>query len=524
MKIRRLMLAAWVVLGPLCARAEVKLPALFSAHMVLQAEANVAVWGRAAAGETVTVTIAGQSKTTQTGADGKWLVKLDKLKASSESQVLTVRGRNTITVQDVLVGEVWLASGQSNMEMQLNGRLHGKVDRADEESAAATYPAIRLFVHDAPFAIYEVPVPPAQALADRAGAWRVCSPQTVTNFSAIGYFFARDLHQRLGVPVGIISAAVGGTPIEAWTSLATQQAQPVLAPLLADWQKRLANFQPEREQQAFLEKKQAWLKQRAVAVKKGEAAPKAPAPFKNLGVMAPGALFNGVIAPLAPYALRGCLWYQGERNAAGPFTRLYGAQLQTLIADWRARWGDEFYFAWVQLPRFQKEQRLPSEPEGWGVAVRDGMRRTLAVPRTGMAITMDLGGEKAGHPTNKQDYAARLSLLALHEVYGQNITAWTGPLFRSVQREGNRMLVSFDHADGLKAASGALAGFALAGSDQKFVWASAKIEGGKVIAWSDTVREPVAIRYSWAANPKGNLVNGAGLPASPFCSDDGVGK
>ena len=507
----------------LCVRAEVTLPALLSDHMVLQADTTVAVWGWAAAGETVTISIAGQSKTTQAGADGKWMVKLDKLKASGESQTLTVRGRNTLMVRDVLVGEVWLASGQSNMEMQLTG-LHGKVDRADEEVAAAQYPAIRLFVHDAPFTIYDVTMPPSQPLADRAGAWRVCSPQTVTNFSAIGYFFARDLHQRLGVPVGIISAAVGGTPIEAWTSLFAQQAQPMLKPLLDDWQKRLTNFQPEREQRDFLEKKQAWLKQRADAIKKGGTAPKAPLPFKNLGVMAPGSLFNGVIAPLVPYTLRGCLWYQGERNAVGPFAKLYGTQLQTLIADWRARWGAEFYFAWVQLPRFQKEQRLPSEPDGWGVAVRDGMRRALAVPRTGMAITMDLGGEKTGHPTNKRDYAARLSLLALHDVYGRNIPIWSGPLFRSVRRDGIKMIVAFDHADGLKAVSGELCGFAIASSDQKFVWASAKFEDGKVVVWSDAVREPVAVRYAWAANPKCNLGNGAGLPASPFRSDDWAGK
>ena len=523
MNMRCLISTALVALGALCTRAEVTLPALFSDHMVLQADANVAVWGWAAAGETVTISIAGQSKSTQAGADGKWMVKLDKLKASEESQILIVRGRNALVVRDVLVGEVWLASGQSNMEMQLNG-LHGKVDRADEEIAAAQYPGIRLFVHDVPFTIYEVPVPPSQPLADRAGAWRVCSPQTVASFSAIGYFFARDLHKQLGVPVGIISAAVGGTPIEAWTSLAAQQAQPTLKPLLDDWQKRIANFQPEHEQKDFLEKKQTWLKQRADAVKKVGTAPKAPSPFKNLGVMVPGGLFNGVMAPLAPYTLRGCLWYQGERNAVGPFSKLYGLQLQTLIADWRARWGAEFYFAWVQLPRFQKEQRLPSEPEGWGVAVRDEMRRTLAVPRTGMAITIDLGGEREGHPTNKQDYAARLSLVALHDVYGRNSPVWSGPLFRSAKRVGNKMRMTFDHAEGLKAASGELCGFAIAGSDQNFVWATAKVEGGAVVVWSDAVREPVAVRYAWAANPKCNLVNSAGLPASPFRSDDWAGK
>ena len=509
-----------VALNSLSARANVKLPAVFSEHMVVQADAPVTVWGWADTGEAVSVSIAGQSQTTTTGADGKWMVKLAKLKPSGEPQTLTVKGKNSLTVKDVLVGEVWLASGQSNMEMQLKGKLHGSVDRADEEIAAANFTQIRMFVHDAPFAIYELPVPPSEPLSDRPGQWRVCSPQTVADFSALGYFFARDLHQQLGVPVGILSAAVGGTPIEAWTSLAPQQSEPTLKPVLDDWQKRVTNFEPEREQKEFLQKKKLWLKQRSEATKKGEPAPKSPAAFKNLRVMTPGGLFNGVIAPLVPYTMRGCIWYQGERNAAGPFTGLYGAQLRTLIADWRARWGDEFYFAWVQLPRFQKEQRLPSEPTGWGVAVREEMRKTLAVPRTGMAITIDYGGEKDGHPTNKADFAARLSPLVLHDVYGKNIPVWSGPRLRAAQLDNDRMVLTFDHATGLKASSGELQGFAIAGSDRKFVWAKVKIDGEQVIVWSDSVREPAAVRYGWAANPKCNLVNAAGFPASPFRTDD----
>jgi sialate O-acetylesterase len=501
-------------------RADVKLPAIFSDHMVLQAERAVAVWGWARAGEAITVSISGQTQTAQADADGKWTVKLDPLKAASEPRTLLVKGGNTIAVHDVLVGEVWLASGQSNMEMQLKGKMHGSVDHADEEIAAANHPGIRVFVHDAPFAIYELPVPPPEPLADRPGAWRVCSPQTVADFSALGYFFARDLHRQLGVPVGIVCAAVGGTPIEAWTSLLAQQSEPKLKPVLDDWQKRLANFEPEREQEEFLEKKTAWLKQRSEATKKGEAGPKAPLPFKNLRVMTPGGLFNGVIAPLVPYTIRGVIWYQGERNSAGPLTGYYGVQLRTMIADWRARWGDEFYFAWVQLPGFQKSQVAPSEPKGWGVTVRDEMRKTLAVPRTGMAITIDLGGEKAGHPTNKADFAARLSLLVLHDVYAQPIAIWSGPLFRTAQREGGKMVLTFDHANGLKAAAGEIEGFSIAGSDQKFVWAKTSVVDGKVIVRADAVPEPVAVRYGWAANPKCNLVNGAGLPASPFRTDD----
>jgi sialate O-acetylesterase len=501
-------------------RAEVKLPAVISDHMVLQARAGAAIWGWAEAGEEVTVAIADHRRTTKAAADGKWMVTLDKLEPSSEPRTLTVQGRNTLTVQDVLVGEVWLAAGQSNMEMTIKDKLHGSVDRADEEIAEANFPQIRVFVHDAPFSIYETRVPPAEPLADRPGQWRVCSPETVADFSAIGYFFARELHTQLREPIGILTAAVGGTPIEAWTSLAVQQSAPPLQPLLADWQERVGSFDPAREQQEFLLKKAAWLKQRSAAVKLGEPPPKAPAPFKNVRVTAPGGLFNGVIAPLVPYTIRGCIWYQGERNSAGPFTSLYGLQLRTLITDWRARWGTEFYFAWMQLPRFQKEQRAPSEPNGWGVAVRDEMRKTLAVPATGMAITIDLGGEKEGHPTNKADYAARLSPLVLHDVHGQQIPIRSGPLFRTAQRNGDKIEIAFDHAQGLKPASGELEGFAIAGADQKFVWAKASVAGEKVMVWSETVKEPAAVRYAWAANPKCNLVNAAGLPASPFRTDD----
>jgi sialate O-acetylesterase len=511
---------AWMLSAMPGAAAELKLPAIISDHMVLQAEKPAAIWGWAAPGDQVTATIAGRSQTTQTGADGKWQVTFGKLPASAQPQTLTVQGRTTLTVNDVLVGEVWLASGQSNMAMQIKGKLHGAVERADEEIAAAKYPAIRMFLHDTPFAIYELPTPPGEALADRPGTWQVCSPETVADFSAIGYFFARDLHRELRVPVGIVCAAVGGTPIEAWTSLTAQQAEPTLGPLLADWTKRLTNFDPPTEQQAFLDAKQKWQKQRSAALKQKQPAPKAPAPFKNLRVMTPGGLFNGAIAPLAPYSMRGCIWYQGERNAAGPFTGLYGIQLKTLIADWRTRWGDEFYFAWVQLPRFQKEQRLPSEPKGWGVAVRDEMRKALTLPHTGMAITIDLGGENDGHPMNKTDFAARLSPVVLREVYDRPIEFWTGPLFRTAQRDGGKIVLKFEHATGLKAATGELQGFAVAGADQKFVWGKALIDGETVTVWSDEVPEPVAVRYGWAANPKCNLVNGGGLPASPFRTDD----
>ncbi|HEX4149178.1 MAG TPA: sialate O-acetylesterase, partial [Pirellulales bacterium] len=471
--LRALAVLAGIVCGGAPSSAAVKLPAIFSDHMVIQAGTEVPVWGLAEPGEEVTVSLAGQNRSETADAAGKWRVKLEALEPSDEPQVMHVTGRNALAVSDVLVGEVWLASGQSNMEMQL-----ARVDRAPEEQAAANYPRMRMFIYDHPYNIYELAVPPSRPQADGNGRWWVCTPENAARFSALGYFFARDLQRQLGTSVGIIDAAVGGTPIEAWTSLAAQQADLQLQDLLTGWRQTLSQFNPEQNLQAFNAAKKAWLNERSDARRQGRPDPKAPAAFKNLRVMEPGGLFNGVIAPLVPYAIRGVIWYQGERNAQGPTTGLYGEQLTTLIGDWRTRWGDDFYFAWVQLPNYQRPQREPSEPAGWGVAVRDGMRRALALPRTGMAVTIDLGGATAGHPTNKADFARRLSLLALHDVYRQPITIWCGPIFRSARRAGDKMVITLDHASGLKAAPaagannspGELRGFAIAGSDRKFVW------------------------------------------------------
>jgi sialate O-acetylesterase len=510
-----------ILLGASLARAAVSLPAVISDHMVLQAGKPAPVWGWAEPGESVTVSFAGQALTTVASADRSWRVTLAPLAANAQAQVLTVTGKNTLTVNDVLVGEAWLCSGQSNMEMQLKG-LHGQVDHADQEIAAANYPLIRMFQFREVYDIYQLPVPPREPQTDRAGNWIVCSPQTAAKFIALGYFFARELHQQLnGVPVGLVHSSVGGTPIEAWTSLSAQQAVPELNPVLADWKKRLAGYDSAADLAKANEVKASWEKARDAAKAEGKPAPKAPAAWKNLQVSEPAGLFNGMIQPLVPYAVRGVLWYQGERNAAGPLTYYYGLQLKTLIADWRQRWNDELYFAWVQIPNYQKLQKAPSEPNGWGVWVREGQRRALSVPHTAMAVTIDLANETAGHPTNKADYSHRLALLALHDVYGKSIPVWSGPIYRDVSHEGDHLIVTFDHATGLHARSGELAGFAIAGADKKFVWAQARVDGDRVVVSSETVKDPVAVRYSWAANPIGNLVNAADLPASPFATDDG---
>ena len=520
MKTRLLLLLPLVLASGLGTTwADVRLPSLFSDHMVVQAERSIAVWGWAAPGEAVNVALGDRTAAATADVQGKWVARLATPAASRASHTLVVRGTNTLTIRDVLVGEVWLCSGQSNMEMQLKG-LHGQVDRADAEIAAADFPQIRMFQPDEVYDIYQLKVPPEAVQPDLPGKWIVCTPATAAKFIALGYFFAREVHQSLGVPVGLVHSSVGGTPIEAWTSREAQAAVPALAPLLADWKKRLAGYDPAVEQAASLAARRTWQQQANAAKATGAAAPKAPAAFKNLRVSTPAGLYHAMIAPLIPFTFRGVLWYQGERNAAGTFTGLYGLQLRTMIADWRTRWGDELYFAVVQLANFQKEQQAASEPNGWGVAVREGQRRALDVPRTGLAITIDLGGVTAGHPTNKAEFAHRLALLALHDVYQQPIAIWSGPVFRSARRQGETMLLEFDHATGLAARSGAVRGFALAGADGKFVWADARIEGTAVVVSSPVVKEPAVVRYGWAANPIGNLVNSAGLPASPFSSDE----
>ncbi len=487
--------------GVSTARAAVSLPAIFSDHMVLQTGRDVPVWGWAEPGEEVRVALAGQTKTAKADAKGKWMVKLAPLSAG-EALTLTVKGQNTVTVSDVLVGEVWLCSGQSNMGMTVQG-----VTNADQEKATAKYPKIRMF-KDASNG--------ADTPQERGkGAWVVCSPETVGGFSATAYFFGRDLQQALGVPVGLINSSVGGTPIEAWTSLEAQQAQPKLKPILEAWD-------PAKAQARYEKQLAAWQESAAKAKAAGKPAPRRPAdPRRNNH--RPANLFNGKIAPWIPYAIRGAIWYQGESNA-GNLAGLYGLQLETLVKDWRKRWGEgDFPFAWVQLPNFRKVQTQPVEANSNWALVREGMLKALKLPDTGMAITIDVGEANNIHPKDKQDVGKRLALWALAKVYGKKVPA-SGPLPAGHQVAGNQVTITFKDADGgLVAKGGKLKGFAIAGPDHQWHWADAKIEGDRVVVSSLEVKNPVAVRYDWADNPIGNLYNGAGLPASPFRTDKGSG-
>ena len=492
---------AWAV-ALAALQADVKLPSIFSDHMVLQRDVAAPVWGWAEPGENVSISIGSQTKTAVAGPDGKWSVKLEPLKAGGPL-MLTVKAKNTITINDVLVGEVWLGSGQSNMALQ--------VQRASEfpaEQAAAKTPEIRVFT----VGRNQVSAPTTNC----AGEWKICSPETVGQFSAMAFFFGRELYRALKVPMGLINSSVGGTPIESWISADAQNNQPECKAYLAQQNKAVAKTDLTAAKAKYEKDFAKWKTKAAEAKKAGQKAPRAPrdpvALSERKGNVA--GLFNGMSAPLIPYAMRGAIWYQGEANSAPEKAPFYQYQLPCLIQDWRARWGQgDFPFAWVQLPNYEAPGR------DWPT-MRECMMKSLRVPNTGMAIAIDVGEAKNIHPQNKQAVGRRLSLWALGTVYGQKCTI-SGPLPDGFEFKGSECVVKFKHADGgLVAKGGDLKGFVVAGSDKKFVPASARIEGNQVIVSSPEVKQPAAVRYAWENYPLCNLYSGAELPASPFRTDE----
>ena len=390
----------------------------------------------------------------------------------------------------------------------------------EKEKANADFPNIRTFQENSGGA--SVPQDKCN------GQWVVCNSNTVGRFSATAYFFGREIHQKTGAAIGLINSSVGGTPIEFWTSLDAQLAQPELKVIIDAHAKDIASAQatwnPEQVQADYEKQLAAW--KEAVAKANADSKPAPRQPSKSIEPrLRPdprAGLFNGKIAPLIPYALRGAIWYQGESNAGTG--KLYGLQLAALIQDWRTRWGSDFPFAWVQLPEYGgpvKSQPVV-EVSGWAL-VREGMLQTLKLPHTGMAIALGTGENANIHPKNKQEVGHRLALWALATVYGQKDVAWAGPLLAAHKITGSGVVISFTHTDGgLVAKNGELGGFAIAGADKQWLWANAKIVDDTVIVSHPDVKSPVAVRYAWADNPVAvgaNLYNGAGLPASPFRTD-----
>ncbi|MFC6998841.1 sialate O-acetylesterase [Rufibacter roseus] len=438
----------------------VTLPAIFSNHMVLQQNAEVTVWGWGKPGEPISVSGSwdNQEVKTSPGNLAQWSVKL-KTPAAGGPYTLTVKGYNTIVIDDVLLGEVWLCSGQSNMEWS----ARAGIDNAQEHIAQANYPSIRFF--SVAHSTSDVPQ------QDLKGQWVVCTPETMTDFSSVGYFFGRDLHQNLKVPVGLINSSWGGTPAEVWVNPNIIAANPVLAKSAA-----------QREEVAWCP-------------------------------VQPGKAFNTMIAPLIPFRLAGALWYQGESNANAP--EVYAQLLPTLIQNWRTQWQQEFPFYYVQIAPFTY-----GGTEEWP-RLAEAQFKTLQVPKTGMAVIHDVGNTQDIHPRNKLDVGKRLAAIALNKTYGKEDIAHSGPLYRSMKVEGNKIRLYFDHTTGgLMTKGKELTHFEVAGADQKFVKANGKIEGNTVVVQAKDVKQPVAVRFGWENTATPNLFNKAGLPASSFRTDD----
>ena len=497
------LLLAGLALGSSLLAADLRLASPLSDHMVLQREKPVAVWGWADAGEAVTVAFAGQSKTITADAAGKWLLRLDALPASAEPRSLVVTGKadRRLEVKDVLVGEVWLGSGQSNMAMNVQAS-----NNFEAEKAAAKYPLIRHY--------QESSAPADQPKAEGKGQWRACAPETVGGFSAVLYFFGREIHREVGVPVGLVNTSVGGTPIESWVSAEAQSSDPATKARYESQLKAHVEFDAAKATAAYENQVAAWKVVAEKAKAAGKEVPRKPVdPIANRKFKGgPAALYIGKVVNLAPYTLRGMLWYQGEGNAGNP--GLYETQLTQLVTSWRTLWQDEVPFAWVQLPNYRT-----SNSESWP-RLRESMMKVLALPKTGMAITLDIGDPQDIHPKNKQDVGKRLSYWALATVYGRSVPAISGPLPTGSQVEGDALRVSFRHADGLKTRDGAAPrGWLLAGADKAWKPAEARIDGTSVVVRSAAVPAPVAARYAWAENPDAHLVNGAGLPATSLRTD-----
>lgn len=480
-------------------RAELKLPAIIGPNMVLQRDMENPIWGWAEPGASISVFIGEQSHKATADDSGRWQVKLAPLEASAEPVTMTFKSNDEeLVLENILVGEVWICSGQSNMQWQVS-----QANDSDLETATAKFPNIRLI---------SVPQVGTQELQnDFAGKWDVCSPETVGEFSAVGYFFGRQLHQTLDIPIGLIDNAWGGSAAEAWVARDVIEADPRFSAYIEEWKKTEASFD--------YDKAMADWKVKADAAKaEGKPAPRAPSNVLA-GQHRPGNLWAGILHPTIGYGIRGVIWYQGESNAGRAYQ--YDDLFSLMITEWRKAWeiGD-FPFYWVQLADFMAEQEAPAE-SAWA-ELREAQTNTLALPNTGQAVIYDLGEGRDIHPRDKQNVAKRLARIALAKDYGQTLV-YQGPTFKSLEVAGDKAVVTFENVGGglytfdTKEATG----FAVAGEDKIWHKGVGIVKGpDKVEVSSPAVSVPVAVRYAWADNPVANLKSKEGLPATPFRTDD----
>ena len=483
------------------ARCEVRLPGILSSHMVLQRARPIHVWGWSDPGEKITVELHGVSRATAGNSTGTWSVFLPPETAGGPFQ-LTISAANKIVLDDVLIGDVWFASGQSNMEMPLKGFPGAPLKDSAEEIAHATQPQIRLI--NFPKKAVDFPQRNVDA------SWTACTPETIANFSAAAYFFGRDLNSREHVPVGLIDATWGGTPAEAWVSLQAISTDAALMPIFGT---RAEMMQSQADNAAIVAAEQ---REDEAARKAGKTPPSHPW-RPDPSSWAPAWLFNGMVAPATPYGIKGVIWYQGESNSRLAFAPMYARVFPALIADWRTQWHEgDFPFLFVQIANFKS-----NDSEAWAV-IREAQRRTLSVTNTAMVVTTDIGNPDNVHPADKQTVGARLALAARALAYGEKVE-YSGPAFRQATPDGESMRIWFDHVGGgLSAKGDKLQGFEIAGSDGHFAAATARIDGNTVVVSSATVTGPKYVRYGWSNSPVINLFNVDGLPASPFTSQDAI--
>ncbi len=494
---------------PLLAQGELKVPAIIGDHMVLQQKQANPIWGWDEPGQLVTVTLGNQTHTAKAGEDGKWTVKLNPLNANAEPATMVIEGSSRFEIKDVLVGEVWMCSGQSNMGMTVSGDWKFEV-----ESLSSNHPNLRLI---------SVPRVGTQELQnDFKGQWESANSTNCRSFSAVGFFYGRYLHEILGVPVGLINNAWGGSAAEAWVRRESLDNDPRFTATMDGWEKRETELQSDEAKAKYAVALAAWKDKVAEAKAAGKPAPPAPASPDSLlnGNQRPGNIFAGVVHPTLGYGMKGVIWYQGESNAGRAWE--YAQLFPFMIEQWRAEWGQgDFPFYWVQLADFMAETDQPGE-SSWA-ELRESQTKTLSLTNTGEAVIIDLGEANDIHPKNKYDVAARLVRWALAKDYGMKDIEPQSPSYLEMKIEGNKTVLKFEHiAGGLRTVDvNDVRGFAICGEDKQWVWADARIDGTNSIeVWSDAVAAPVAVRYAWANNPVCNVVSKIGLPLTPFRTDD----
>jgi sialate O-acetylesterase len=496
-----LITGAFALCGTQLLHGSVRLPRVIGDHMVLQRDQPIHIWGWATAGENIVVTLGQVQRSVQADQSGNWAVDLPPMKAGGPFK-MTIEGGNLIELDDILIGDLWVASGQSNMELPLGGTPQAKVNNAEQEIQSATHPGIRLFLADKVASTY-----PLVDLQQKSG-WSLCSPETVTKFSALALFFGREVAATENVPVGLIASSWGGTPAEAWISLSGLTGDASLNTAFDDFNRMATIHGQDVHRWAIEDAEDALAKSQGLVP-----------PVRNrnhsFDGAGPGTLFNGMIAPLLPLRVRGVIWYQGEANATPLRAPIYDRLFPAMIRDWRKEWQQgDLPFLFVQLANWDAQSGLR-----WPL-VREAQRHALSLPNTAMAVTIDVGESNNIHPGNKQAVGHRLALAARAVVYHEPVE-FSGPLYFETSLEPGALRVWFHHADVMHTTGANVPGFELSGDDHVFLPATeARIDGQTIVLSNPKIPRPISVRYGWEDDPKLDLYNAANLPASPFSSVD----